>query len=108
MENPGWHDHFPEVKLKNLVAPISDHNPILLETCLLEVIPRNRRFKFENKWLQEPNIGNVVSRSWEGFKDFGIYFKDLKQHLGSSKIGVTTLPEHIYVTAMLLSKKLSG
>lgn len=53
MANMGWCDLFLDVKLVNLLAPISDHSPILLdkkfkvETCF------RKSFKFKNKWLLE-------------------------------------------------------
>lgn len=67
-----WHYMLPNATLKNLVPPISDHSPILLDTSLTFVHRRPRGFKFENKWLDEQNINRVVQRSWDNFKDFGL------------------------------------
>lgn len=49
MGNNAWHDLFPNARLLNLVAPCSDHNPILLELIPGGRIRRVQRFKFENK-----------------------------------------------------------
>ncbi|KAL8543303.1 hypothetical protein ACS0TY_004011 [Phlomoides rotata] len=49
MVNPVWHDQFPEAFLLNLVAPISDHNPIMLSTEPFVHVPRSWSFKFENR-----------------------------------------------------------
>lgn len=54
------------------MAPISNHSPILLDTTPVRVERKTRSFRFENKWLDEPDISRVVSSSWEGFKDFPI------------------------------------
>lgn len=54
------------------MASISDHTHFLLDISLVTTIPRPQKFRFENKWLDESDIENVVGRSWEGFKDFGI------------------------------------
>lgn len=58
-------DVFPDAKLVNLLASHSDHSPILLQ-C--EPVRHNRRynysFKFENAWLQEEDLWEVVKRGW--------------------------------------------
>ncbi|KAL8500860.1 hypothetical protein ACS0TY_020444 [Phlomoides rotata] len=58
--------------LLNLVAPISDHNPILLKAKTTPVHCKHRRFKFENMWLLERDLLTVVRRSWAGFSDLDI------------------------------------
>lgn len=64
MVTSSWCDLFPEAKLVNLIASISDHSPILLTT---ENQPTHafvpRRFKFENHWLLEDDIDQVVEHS---------------------------------------------
>ncbi|KAL8536504.1 hypothetical protein ACS0TY_011922 [Phlomoides rotata] len=50
-------------------APISDHNPILVDTIPVFIVAKAKRFQFENKWLDEPDLNTVVTRSWTGFKD---------------------------------------
>lgn len=74
MGNSNWHVRFLDATLSNLQEPISDHTPILLDT-LAYPIPRVRRpfrFHFENKCLGEPDLVNVVTKSWRGFHDFDI------------------------------------
>lgn len=72
MANDGWHSLFPHARLVNLVAPISDHNPILLEMSPTSLVRRHRKFKFENKWFEEETLPSVVVRCWDGFKDFEV------------------------------------
>ena len=60
-----WLLLFPRARLRNLGSVVSDHSSIELNTND-EVIARRRRiFRFENKWLREPDIGRVVMESWE-------------------------------------------
>lgn len=75
MGSPAWHARFQATTLTNLVMPISEHSPILLDTSPTVLERRVRNFRFENKWLEEPDIGRIVSNSWEGFKDFGLLLR---------------------------------
>lgn len=72
MGTPSWHAKYPNAKLKNLVAAVSDRNPIVLDTNPVIYHRRPRPFRFENKWIKEPDIQNVVDRSWSGFNDFSL------------------------------------
>lgn len=56
-------------KIRCSLAPSSDHSPIILDTSPSQPYYRIRRFRFENKWLEEPDINRVVERSWDGFSD---------------------------------------
>lgn len=49
MGNPPWHAQFPNARLKNIVAPISDHNPIIVDTNPSARFHLSRPFCFENK-----------------------------------------------------------
>ncbi|KAL8487645.1 hypothetical protein ACS0TY_024095 [Phlomoides rotata] len=69
MGNRSRHDLFPRAKILNLVAPISDHNPILLDLESTIHIVRKSLFHFENKWFEEYDLPVVVKRSWKGFWD---------------------------------------
>lgn len=69
MGTPTWHSRFSRATLTNLVAPTSDHNPILLDTSPVAIRRRRRDFKFENRWLYEGEFKTVVRRSWGGFHD---------------------------------------
>ena len=43
----------------------SDHIPLFLDTRYLGKTYRQRRFRFENNWLNEPGCGDVIMSSWE-------------------------------------------
>ncbi|KAL8457233.1 hypothetical protein ACS0TY_035178 [Phlomoides rotata] len=73
MRNAAWHGFFPNAKLLNLVAAVSDHNPIVVDTIPIAVTtPRNRSFRFENSWMLEDGFANVVNRSWFGLWDLEV------------------------------------
>jgi len=59
-----WLQMFPDVKLENLVAPSSNHFPILLDK---NPVARShgvqRSFKFENAWRIQEGINEVVRDS---------------------------------------------
>ena len=60
-----WLNLFPQVKLLNLIAPVSDHSPILLHTVgLIAKKRRIRKFRFKNRWLSEPELQQIVSQAW--------------------------------------------
>ncbi|KAL8487899.1 hypothetical protein ACS0TY_024260 [Phlomoides rotata] len=69
MGNKNLHYLFPRARLLNMLAPISDHNLILVDTHPGFTVVKSRRFQFENKWLYEPDLGTVVRRNWLGFQD---------------------------------------
>lgn len=75
MVTEAWLNLFPNARLKNLIAPISDHSPIIL--CLEEAVQYNcrRRFRFENGWLREPSLVDIVNNSWENAHDGDILMK---------------------------------
>lgn len=64
MVNPEWLSLFPEARLDNLLAPISDHIPIVLNCDEVLRPPIRERFKFENYWLLEPGVDEVVRKGW--------------------------------------------
>lgn len=72
MANPAWHLKFPNATLHCLVAPVSDHHPILLSTENSIGVYKKRRFKFENRWLWEAGFKEVVSKCWRGFNDLNL------------------------------------
>ena len=58
-----WLDLFQNVNLMNIFASVSDHNPILLQVDEEQLVPCNRKFKFENSWLLELDLNFVVEES---------------------------------------------
>ncbi|XP_058784872.1 uncharacterized protein LOC131659735 [Vicia villosa] len=59
-----WFTVFPHVKLSNLIASYSDHSPILLDCDPVQQTSSSFRFRFENSWLHEDSITEVVSNGW--------------------------------------------
>lgn len=55
-----WGHLFPQAILKNLLATVSDHSPICLETTPRVSHFYQRKFKFENMWLTKPELNDVV------------------------------------------------
>jgi predicted DNA-binding protein len=64
MASSDWLALYPEVKLTNLLASHSDHSPILLITDSVGRTKYSYSFKFENLWLKEEDIGEVVELGW--------------------------------------------
>jgi hypothetical protein len=64
MANSNWLELHPESKLVNIIASHSDHNPILLHTTTAARNWSNYTFRFENGWLKEDDIGEVVEEGW--------------------------------------------
>lgn len=62
-----WLQLFPNAKLENLVAPSSNHFPILLDKTSTARSHRvERSFKFENAWRIEEGVNEIVQGSWIG------------------------------------------
>jgi hypothetical protein len=59
-----WMNMFPRCMLNNLISGASDHSPILLETEPRIYEYRKRQFRFENSWLMEPELNQVVEEGW--------------------------------------------
>ena len=60
-----WLCIFPLRKLTNLVAGVSDHSPILLNTMVADQPQRKRRFRFENAWLMEDEFQQTAKNNWD-------------------------------------------
>jgi hypothetical protein len=65
---------FPDVKLQNLIASHSDHSPILLHNSPVDRNQINYSFKFENMWLKEEDVEEVVMEGWG--RDRGVDITD--------------------------------
>ncbi|GAU26876.1 hypothetical protein TSUD_02790 [Trifolium subterraneum] len=59
-----WLDEFPQYKFMNAIADRSDHSPILIHLSHVQKEVKARIFKFENAWLEEPNLNDVVKGGW--------------------------------------------
>ena len=70
----GWDGVFPNSRQESLPRVVSDHCPIVLESCPLKWGPTP--FRFENMWLEhacfkrnfEEWWSNASCHGWEGFK----------------------------------------
>lgn len=76
LANEAWFNLFPNVSLDNLVAPTSDHYPILLTRVPTVRSNKTRKnFRFENAWRIEPSLGDVVKSSWQQHNEGNVIFK---------------------------------
>jgi hypothetical protein len=64
MANSLWLLRYSNVKLTNLLASHSDHSPILLQNSPMTRSEGVYSFRFENSWLKEEDIGEVVDEGW--------------------------------------------
>ncbi|XP_073019426.1 uncharacterized protein [Primulina eburnea] len=72
MGTPTWAEKFPRARLHNLNAPVSDHSPILLETEFRETAVHKQRFRFENRWLREPDLNSIMEDYLERNKEIDV------------------------------------
>lgn len=65
LANSMWFNLLTEEKLENLVAPWSDHYPILLDrNPIVRHSFSRRNFHFENAWKLELRFDDMVKESW--------------------------------------------
>ncbi|KAJ8769481.1 hypothetical protein K2173_002971 [Erythroxylum novogranatense] len=62
---PSWNSLFENAVCTNLVAPVSNHSPLLVDTDGSFGLT-NRNFRFDNSWLLDNDFFAVVQRSWHG------------------------------------------
>ncbi|XP_058726268.1 uncharacterized protein LOC131597596 [Vicia villosa] len=85
LANTSWLEMFPAAKLANLIASHSDHSPILLSCDPALQHRRHHAFRFENYWLEEDDIEDVVRQGWQQerscdvTKQIANYAKDLEK-----------------------------
>jgi endonuclease/exonuclease/phosphatase family metal-dependent hydrolase len=64
MASTSWLHLYPNVRLSNLLASHADHSPILLQCSPTTRVRFNDSFRFENKWLKEPDLEETVIDGW--------------------------------------------
>jgi len=66
LANNLWFNMFHNASVENLVAPASDHYPILLQ-CSPKPRPTHhqRQFRYENAWHLELGFKDLVTNSWQ-------------------------------------------
>ncbi|MCI28520.1 hemopexin, partial [Trifolium medium] len=72
MASTDWLLMYPDVKLRNLISSHSDHSPILLQNSPMTSNGNTYSFRFENIWLKEDDIEEVVTDSWQDSRELEI------------------------------------
>ncbi|KAL0001351.1 hypothetical protein SO802_015132 [Lithocarpus litseifolius] len=62
--NQEWQCLFPKAGVKHLIAPASDHAPILLDTHLDHLV-RAKPFRFEAMWTSDDSSIGIVEKAWQ-------------------------------------------
>lgn len=58
---------FPNARLSNVTAPISDHSPLVLQTQVTERQFFQEKLRFENLWFKEHGLEDKVHLSWHRY-----------------------------------------
>lgn len=69
MVDSDWFQLHGQVRLLNVLALILNHTPIVLFCKKKEVVKYIRKFYFENTWIQERGLEEVVSGEWNKLAD---------------------------------------
>ncbi|WJX95210.1 hypothetical protein P8452_76554 [Trifolium repens] len=64
MHTHTWSLMFPAARLINLAAATSDHSPILLKLEHEPHIQPKRSFRFENSWLLDNSLVDMITSNW--------------------------------------------
>jgi hypothetical protein len=78
MADSKWLMTYPNVKLLNLLTSHSDHSPILLQNSPVVRSGRTYFFRFENSWLKEDDVEEVVMDGWGRERGVDIMSKSSK------------------------------
>lgn len=80
---------FTKAGIKHLVAPASDHKPILLDTHF-ENNNINKPFRFEAMWVRDPECEDVVDQAWRkeffGSHGFNLMKKNIPYKLLAEQV----------------------
>ncbi|GAU40727.1 hypothetical protein TSUD_14120 [Trifolium subterraneum] len=66
MASTSWLQLYPQVRLSNLLASHSDHSLIFFQCKPTIGTQFKHSFRFENSWLKEPDLEDVVVEGWGG------------------------------------------
>lgn len=55
---------FPCARVQVLEVSTSDHLPLWLQLNRQVYVPRGRRFRFENIWIQEKDCRGIIQAAW--------------------------------------------
>lgn len=75
MATKSWLNIFNSILVMTLVSPTSDHDPILIYIVSGVEVGKCRSLKFNNSWLCDPELSNVVIKSWQEASNRGIMQK---------------------------------
>ncbi|KAG8660895.1 hypothetical protein MANES_02G206350v8 [Manihot esculenta] len=59
-----WARRFPNVVCSEVFVPRSDHLPLVIDTVVKDRRDGSRRFRFDNAWLYDDNLKEVVRNAW--------------------------------------------
>ncbi|XP_062014092.1 uncharacterized protein LOC133730534 [Rosa rugosa] len=80
-----WCAIYPYSKVITLPPNRSDHNPIVVEIAAAPVVrvPRLKRFRFENMWMQHGDCAAVIQKGWS-IPSIGEPMKQVGLKIGST------------------------
>lgn len=64
LANKEWRELFPSAEVRVHELSTSDHMPLCLQLNKQVYMPRGKRFRFENMWIQEKKCRNIVQECW--------------------------------------------
>lgn len=64
LANNDWKRMFPLAEVQVMEVSTSDHMPLILQLKRMVYVPKRKRFRFENMWIQETDCYNIIRDSW--------------------------------------------